>query len=147
MTQVLPMEQKQSAYVSVNCRLTILNCSNWKISRESFNYRAVTRLANQGEVLYQFHWIKEKFAVNSILSIYSLYKMTSPIAQRREVWSLLGDHFSPSLPLVRALNCLLHGLWLLSRKITSVDPDQPEHLCLLIRVYAVSCLNYLIGYF
>jgi hypothetical protein len=38
----------------------------------------------------------EKFAVNSILSLYSLYKMTSPIAQRREKSGHFWETTSPS---------------------------------------------------
>jgi hypothetical protein len=40
----------------------------------------------------------EKFAVNSILSLYSLYKMTSPIAQRREKSGHFWETTSPKSP-------------------------------------------------
>jgi hypothetical protein len=68
----------------------------------------------------------ENFAVNSILSQYSLYKMTSPIAQKREK----SGHFcetSPKSPFSESPDFIAC--------VNSIDPDQPAHLYYLIWIY------------
>ena len=73
--------------------------------------RALARPLKEGEVLPDFGHFWEKFFTWSCFSLYILYKITSPSAEKREKFGSIWETTSPKSPISESPEILLLSTW------------------------------------